>query len=148
MDGSCDLTVHASLVRRKVGFMWNAAAGRHAEQLQGRSCPFCGPPPSTTCGGSDSKPTGTLLSELTEVADQIIADSLTLDIPRHGITPWPTWAGAGRRLARSRCPGVRQPRRARHLKQVNALSVKYKGRNDLPARLFAGFIGSTLAGAP
>ncbi|WP_135227999.1 glucose-6-phosphate dehydrogenase assembly protein OpcA [Deinococcus fonticola] len=147
MDGSCDLTVHASLVAQEGGlYVERLLLDANAEQLQGAILPLLRPATvNHVWWGSDSKPTGTLLSELTEVADQIIADSLTLDIPpsRHYALADLGWSRAAA-WREAVAQVFDSPDAARHLKQVNALSVKYKGRNDLPARLFAGFIGSTL----
>lgn len=147
MDGTDDLKVHASLVAQEGGlYVERLLLDASSAQLQGAILPLLRPATvNHVWWGADSKPTGTLFSELTEVADQIIADSLTLDIPpsRHYALADLGWSrAAGWR------EGVAQvfdsPDAARQLPNVTGLVVRYKGQNDLPARLFAGFIASTL----
>lgn len=147
MDGRDDLTVHASLVAQEGGlYLERLLLDANAEQLQGAILPLLRPATvNHVWWGADSKPTGILLSELTEVADQIIADSLTLDIPpsRHYALADLGWSrAAGWREAIAQV--FDSPDAARKLRQVTGLTVRYKGSNDLPARLFAGFVGSTL----
>lgn len=147
MDGDSDLKVHASLIAQDGGlYVERLLLDANAEQLQGAILPLLRPATvNHVWWGSDSQPTGTLLSELTEVADQIIADSLTLDIPpsRHYALADLGWSrSAGWREAIAQV--FDSPDAARKLRDVHALVVRYNGRNDLPARLFAGFIASTL----
>lgn len=147
MDGSDDLKVHASLVAQEGGiYVERLLLDANPEQLQGAILPLLRPATvNHVWWGADSKPTGTLLSELTEVADQIIADSLTLDIPpsRHYALADLGWSRAAA-WREAIAQVFDSPDAARKLRQVSGLTVKYKGSNDLPARLFAGFIGSTL----
>lgn len=147
MDGSDDLRVHASLVHQSGGlYIERLTLDASPEQLQGAILPLMRPATvNHVWWGADAKPEGTLLKELTEVADQIIADSLTLDIP-----PSRNYALAD--LGWSRAAAWREalaqvfdtPDAARQLPQVTGLTVRYSGNNDLPARLFAGFVASTL----
>lgn len=95
--------------------------------------------------GADTKPEGVLLRELTDVADQIIADSLTLDIPpaRHYALADLGWSrSSGWREALAQV--FDSPDAARQLPRVDRIVVRYAGRNELPARLFAGWVASTL----
>lgn len=147
MDGRDDLTVHASLVAQEGGlYVERLLLDANPEQLQGAILPLLRPATvNHVWWGADSKPTGTLLSELTEVADQIIADSLTLDIApsRHYALADLGWSRAAA-WREAVAQVFDSPDAARKVKRVTGLTVKYKGSNDLPARLFAGFIGSTL----
>lgn len=147
MDGSDDLKVHASLVPQSGGlYVERLTLDANADQLQGAILPLLRPATvNHIWWGSESKPSGVLLSELTEVADQIIADSLTLDIPpsRHYALADLGWSrAAGWREALAQV--FDSPDAARQLPQVTHLTVRYSGSNDLPARLFGGFVASTL----
>lgn len=147
MDGSDDLKVHASLVRQAGGlYVERLTLDADAEQLQGAILPLMRPATvNHVWWGADTKPSGTLLHELTEVADQIICDSLTLNIP-----PSPHYSLAD--LGWSRSANWREalaqifdsPDAARQLPRVRELTVAYAGKKDLPARLFAGFVADTL----
>ena len=147
MDGQDDLKVHAWLVPQEGGlYVERLVLDANAEQLQGAILPLLRPATvNHVWWGTDSKPGGVLLSELTEVADQIIADSLTLDIPpsRHYALADLGWSrAAGWREALAQV--FDSPDAARQLPKTDHLTVRYSGSNDLPARLFAGFVASTL----
>ncbi len=147
MDGTDDLKVHASLVEQPGGlYIERLVVGANPEQLQGAILPLLRPATvNHVWWGADSQPTGTLLAELTEVADQIICDSLTLDIPpsRHYALADLGWSrSAGWREALAQI--FDSPDAARELPKVDRLSVQYSGDNALPAWLFAGFVASTL----
>ncbi|AWN22407.1 glucose 6-phosphate dehydrogenase [Deinococcus irradiatisoli] len=94
---------------------------------------------------SDDPPGGPLLRELTDIADQVIADSLRLDIP-----PARNYALAD--LGWSRSAAWREALAqvfdskdaAAVLSRVDHLKVWSGGRNDRAARLFAAWVASTL----
>lgn len=150
MDGRDDLQVHASLVPQERGlYVERLVLNASAEQLQGAILPLLRPATvNHVWWGADARPGGVLLHELMDVADQIIVDSLTLDIPpaRHYALADLGWS----RSAAWR-EGLAQvfdsPDAARLLPDMTALTVRYAGRNDLPARLFAGFVADTLGWA-
>ncbi|MEF2276699.1 glucose-6-phosphate dehydrogenase assembly protein OpcA [Deinococcus sp. YIM 134068] len=147
MDGSGDVIVHASLVPQRGGlYIERLTLGASPEQLQGAILPLLRPATvNHVWWGADTKPEGVLLSELTDIADQVIADSLTLNIPpaRHYALADLGWSrSAGWREALAQL--FDSPDAARQLPGVDRLTVRYAGRNDLPARLFAGWVASTL----
>lgn len=147
MDGTDDLKVHASLVSQRRGtFVERLTVDASVEQLQGAILPLLRPATvNHIWWGSDSRPGGPLLRELTEIADQVIADSLTLDIPpaRHYALADLGWSrSAGWREALAQV--FDSPEAARQLPQVDHLTVRYAGSKDLPARLYAGFVADTL----
>ena len=147
MDGTDDLMVHASLVSQRRGtFVERLTIDASVEQLQGAILPLLRPATvNHIWWGSDSRPGGPLLLELTEIADQVIADSLTLDIPpaRHYALADLGWSrSAGWREALAQV--FDSPDAARQLPKVDHLTVRYAGSKDLPARLYAGFVADTL----
>ncbi|CAM3364843.1 glucose-6-phosphate dehydrogenase assembly protein OpcA [Deinococcus saxicola] len=147
MDGTDDLNVHASLVsQRRGGFVERLTIDASSDQLQGAILPLLRPATvNHVWWGSDTKPGGLLLRELTEIADQVIADSLTLDIPpaRHYALADLGWSrSASWREALAQV--FDSPDAARQLPRVDHLTVRYAGGKDLPARLYAGFIADTL----
>ncbi|MDV6374587.1 glucose-6-phosphate dehydrogenase assembly protein OpcA [Deinococcus arenicola] len=147
MDGTDDLKVHASMVLQPGGtYVERLTLDASTEQLQGAILPLLRPATvNHVWWGSDTKPEGLLMRELTEIADQVIADSLTLDIP-------PTRHYALADLGWSRSAGWREalaqvfdsPEAARQLPLVDHMTVRYAGTKDLPARLYAGFVADTL----
>lgn len=151
MDGSpSDLQLQAALLEQEGGiFVERLTLSASPEQLQGAILPLLRPATvNHVWWGSDSVPTGTLLRELTDVADQIICDSLTLDIPpsRHYALADLGWSrAAGWREALAQV--FDSPDAARQLPHVQEIQVTYSGDNSLPAWLFAGFIASTLGWA-
>ncbi|GGM05790.1 glucose-6-phosphate dehydrogenase assembly protein OpcA [Deinococcus aerophilus] len=147
MDGTDDLKVHASLVPQRGGlFVERLTLDASTEQLQGAILPLLRPATvNHVWWGADTKPGGPLLRELTDIADQVIADSLTLDIPpaRHYALADLGWSrSAGWREALAQV--FDSPEAARQLQHVDHLSVRYAGTKDLPARLYAGFVADTL----
>lgn len=141
------LQVQVSLVPQPGGlYIERLRLAATPEQLQGAILPLLRPATvNHVWWGADTQPGGVLRSELTEIADQVIADSLTLDIP-----PARYYALAD--LGWSRSAGWREalaqifdsPDAARQLGQVDRLTVRYAGTNALPARLFAGWVADTL----
>lgn len=147
MDGDCDLKVQASLVRQTGGlYIERLLLEANPEQLQGAILPLLRPATvNHVWWGADSRPTGALLSELTEIADQVIVDSLTFGVPpaRHYALADLGWSrSAGWREALAQV--FDSPDAARQLGRVTGLTVRYSGTNDLPARLYAGFAASCL----
>ncbi|WP_216328773.1 glucose-6-phosphate dehydrogenase assembly protein OpcA [Deinococcus aestuarii] len=147
MDGQKEVVVQASLVPQRGGlYIERLTLEASPEQLQGAILPLLRPATvNHVWWGADTKPEGVLLRELTDIADQVIADSLTLDIPpaRHYALADLGWSrSAGWREALAQL--FDSPDAARQLPKVDRLVVRYAGRNELPARLFAGWVASTL----
>lgn len=147
MDGTDDVRVQVSLVPQRGGlYVERLTLDASPEQLQGAILPLLRPATvNHVWWGADTQPGGLLLSELTEIADQVIADSLTLDIPpaRHYALADLGWSrSAGWREALAQV--FDSPDAARQLPRVDRLTVRYAGKKDLPARLFAGFVADTL----
>ncbi|AIZ45228.1 glucose 6-phosphate dehydrogenase [Deinococcus radiopugnans] len=147
MDGTDDLMVHASLVSQRGGtFVERLTLDASTEQLRGAILPLLRPATvNHVWWGADTKPGGPLLRELTDIADQVIADSLTLDIPpaRHYALADLGWSrSASWREALAQV--FDSPEAARQLPQVDRLTMRYAGSKDLPARLYAGFVADTL----
>ncbi|MBZ9714283.1 glucose-6-phosphate dehydrogenase assembly protein OpcA [Deinococcus multiflagellatus] len=147
MDGVGDLLVHASLVPQQGGlYVERLTLEASPAQLQGAILPLIRTATvNHVWWGADSRPEGPLLSELTEIADQVIVDSLTLDVPpsRHYALADLGWSrSASWREALAQVFDV--PEAARQLPRVTAMTVRHAGKKDLPARLFAGFVADTL----
>lgn len=147
MDGTSEVRVQVSLVPQRGGlYIERLRLAADPEQLQGAILPLLRPATvNHVWWGADTRPSGVLLSELTEIADQVIADSLTLDIPpaRHYALADLGWSrSAGWREAVAQV--FDSPDAARRLPQVTRMAVRYAGHNDLPARLFAGWVADTL----
>ncbi|PIG97922.1 glucose-6-phosphate dehydrogenase assembly protein OpcA [Deinococcus sp. UR1] len=147
MDGTDDLTVHASLVPQRGGlYVERLTLEASPEQLQGAILPLIRPATvNHVWWGADSRPGGTLLTELTDLADQVIVDSLTLDMSpsRHYALADLGWSrSAPWREALAQV--FDSPDAARQLPRIDRLVVRHAGKKDLPARLYAGFIASTL----
>lgn len=147
MDGPGEVRVQVSLVPQRGGlYIERLRLSADPQQLQGAILPLLRPATvNHVWWGADIKPGGVLLSELTEIADQVIADSLTLDIPpaRHYALAdlgWARTAGWREGLAQV----FDSPDAARQLPGVTGMTVRYAGHNDLPARLFAGWVADTL----
>jgi len=142
-----EVRVQASLVPQRGGlYIERLRLEATPEQLQGAILPLLRPATvNHVWWGADTKPGGVLLTELADIADQVIADSLTLDIPpaRHYALADLGWSrSAGWREALAQV--FDSPDAARQLGQVDGLTVRYAGRNDLPARLFAAWVADTL----
>lgn len=148
MDGNpTDLQVQAALLEQEGGiYVERLTLSASAQQLEGAILPLLRPATvNHVWWGSESVPTGTLLHELTDVADQIICDSLTLDIPpsRHYALADLGWSRAAA-WREALAQVFDSPDAARQLPNVKEVKVFYSGENDLPAWLFAGFVASAL----
>lgn len=148
MDGGGELEVEASLVEQPGGARIERLNLRASEaQLQGAVLPLLRPATvNHVWWAADDPPGGPLFAELTELADQVIADSLHLDIPpgRHYALADLGWSrSAGWREALAQV--FDSPEAARQLPGVERLDLWHAGQNDLPARLFAGFVASCLS---
>jgi glucose-6-phosphate dehydrogenase assembly protein OpcA len=130
MDGTDDVRVQVSLVPQRGGlYVERLTLDASPEQLQGAILPLLRPATvNHVWWGADTQPGGLLLSELTEIADQVIADSLTLDIPpaRHYALADLGWSrSAGWREALAQV--FDSPDAARQLPRVDRLSVRSAG---------------------
>lgn len=147
MDGRDDLRVSASLVAQPGGlYVERLVLEASAGQLQGAVLPLLRPATvNHVWWGADARPDGVLLRELTDVADQIIADSLTLDIPpaRHYALADLGWSRAAP-WREALAQVFDSPDAAHLLPEVTHLTVRHAGRGELAARLFAGFVADTL----
>ncbi|MBZ9753299.1 glucose-6-phosphate dehydrogenase assembly protein OpcA [Deinococcus sp. HMF7604] len=147
MDGGGDLMVQASLVPQQGGlYVERLTLEANQAQLQGAILPLIRPATvNHVWWGADRRPGGPLLAELTEMADQVIVDSLTLDMApsRHYALADLGWSrSAGWREALAQVFDT--PDAARQLPRVTGMTVQHAGKKDLPARLFAGFVADTL----
>lgn len=144
MDGDESVEVDVSLVPQRGLYVERLVLDANAEQLQGAILPLLRP---TTLNhvwwATRALPSGDLLAELAEIADQVIADTLSLDL-----SPDENYALAD--LGWARTNGWREataqlfdaPEAAKRFPGLNHLKVSYAGSNDRPARLFAGWIAS------
>ncbi|EYB67843.1 glucose 6-phosphate dehydrogenase assembly protein OpcA [Deinococcus phoenicis] len=147
LNGTDEVRVRVSLVPQPGGlYIERLTLDASPEQLQGAILPLLRPATvNHVWWGADARPSGVLLRELTDIADQVIADSLTLDIPpaRHYALADLGWSRSAH-WREALAQVFDSPDAARQLGQVNGLTVRYAGKNDLPARLFAGWVADTL----
>ncbi len=146
MDGNDLIGVQVSLVPQKGLYVERVVLNANPEQLQGAILPLLRPATiNHVWWASDDPPEGALLRELTDLADQVIADSLTLDLK-----PSDHYALAD--LGWSRSAGWREalaqifdsPDAAAQLGHIGNLRITHAGEDNLAARLFAGWIACTL----
>ncbi len=142
MDGDENVKLNVSLVPQRSLYIERLILDANPEQLQGAILPLLRPATlNHVWWASDDAPTGPLLDELAELADQVIGDTLTLRIPadsRYALADlgWArtaTWREALAQLFDS-------PDAAAQLGQVKSVSVGYGGGSDLPARLYGAWI--------
>lgn len=116
------------------------------EQLRGAILPLLRPATLNYIWWAvERRPSGPLLAELTELADKVICDSLTLDISpgRHYALAdlgWPRLSGWREALAQL----FDRPEAAQQLPDIHELRLSYAGQNPLPAQLFGAWIANTL----
>jgi glucose-6-phosphate dehydrogenase assembly protein OpcA len=146
LDGNELVGVQVSLVPQKGLYVERVILNANPEQLQGAILPLMRPATvNHVWWAADDAPGGVLLKELTDIADQVIVDSLSLDVP-----PSAHYALAD--LSWSRSAGWREafaqifdsPDAALQLGNIGSLRVTHAGDNDLAARLFAGWVAHTL----
>lgn len=147
IDGDDNLDVTVSLVQNAGGFyIERLILDANEKQLQGGILPLLRPATvNYVWWAAPSLPATDLLKELSDIADQVIANSLALDI-----RPSSQFALAD--LSWSRSAGWREalaqvfdsPDAAAQIPRLTDLRVKYAGDSDLAARLFAGFVGDRL----
>ncbi len=144
--GTGRVNLDASLVPQNGLYVERLTLSASGEQLRGAILPLLR---SATVNhvwwACDDPPEGRLLSELTEVADQVIADSLRLDLPPNlhyaladlGWSRSAAWREALAQVFDSKDA-------AQALPQVNHLTVWAPESNQRPALLFAGWVASIL----
>lgn len=147
VDGEETVTVRVSLVPQGEVYVERLVLDANAEQLRGAILPLLRPATKNhVWWAADAPPSGDLLHELAELADQVIADTLRLDLGPLGARcaladlGWArtsTWREATALLFDAPDAAARLP----HLKRARVL---YAGGNDRPARLFGGWLGSKL----
>ena len=146
MDGNELIGVQVSLIPHEGVYVERVVLNANPEQLQGAILPLLRPATiNHVWWASETAPEGALLKELTDIADQVIADSLTLNL-----APSDHYALAD--LGWSRSAGWREalaqifdsPDAVAQLGAVQHLSISHAGENGLAARLFAGWIAATL----
>ncbi|ADV68018.1 glucose-6-phosphate dehydrogenase assembly protein OpcA [Deinococcus maricopensis] len=147
MDGDDSVQVEARLVPQRGGvYIERLTLDANPEQLRGAILPLLRPATlNHIWWASDDPPGGPLLAELADIADQVIADALTLGIPAAGRY---ALADLGWSRTASWREGLAQvfdaPDAALQIGRVERVHVTYAGEKDLPARLYAGWIASTL----
>lgn len=147
MDGDETVGVEVSLVPQRSLYIERLTLDANPEQLQGAILPLLRPATvNHVWWASEDAPTGKLLNELADLADQVIGDTLTLQIPpdsRYALADlgWArsaTWREAVAQLFDS-------PDAARELPHIKRLEVEYAAPgSELPARLFAAWIAAHL----
>ncbi|GGJ62749.1 glucose-6-phosphate dehydrogenase assembly protein OpcA [Deinococcus aquiradiocola] len=146
MDGNELIGVQVSLVPQQGLYVERVILNANPEQLQGAILPLMRPATiNHVWWAADDAPGGALLRELKDIADQVIVDSLSLDVP-------PSTHYSLADLGWSRSAGWREalaqifdsPDAAAQLRHIRQLKVAYAGDNDLAARLFGGWIAHTL----
>lgn len=147
MDGDETVDVTVRLVPQKGGYVERLVLDANEEQLQGAILPLLRPATvNHVWWATTEKPGGALLAELAELADQIIADALSLDLgplgPHCSLADlgWARTSGWREALAQLFDPHEA----AEMLPTLRDLTVRFAGDNDLPARLFAGWVATKL----
>ncbi len=140
------MSIDAELVPQKGLYIERLTLLASPSQLRGAVLPLLRPATvNHVWWASDDPPGGPLLRELTEIADQVIADSLRLDIPparQYALADLGWSRSAAWREALAQVFDSKDA--AAVLGAVNHLTVWSGGRNDRAARLFGGWVASTL----
>lgn len=146
MDGDENVQVEASLVPQRGLYIERLVIDASEAQLQGAILPLLR---SATVNhvwwAATDPPSGALLAELAELADQVIGDTLALGIPvdrRYTLADLGWARTSGWREATAQLFDV--PAAAAQLPTLSSLRVTFAGDNPRPARLFAGWIASKL----
>ncbi|MDO4264151.1 MAG: glucose-6-phosphate dehydrogenase assembly protein OpcA [Deinococcus sp.] len=147
-DGGSDaVEVQVSLVPQVGGrYVERLVLEAGEEQLRGAILPLLRPATlNYIWWAAERRPGGPLLAELTELADKVICDSLTLDISPgryYALADlgWPRLSGWREALAQL----FDRPEAARHLPGLLALRLTYAGENPLPAQLYGAWVADTL----
>ncbi|WP_045234244.1 glucose-6-phosphate dehydrogenase assembly protein OpcA, partial [Deinococcus pimensis] len=146
MDGDETVQMDVSLVPQRGLYVERLVLDANSEQLQGAILPLLRPATMNhVWWASDEEPEGALLAELAELADQVIADTLGLNIPadrRYALADLGWARASGWREATAQLFDV--PEAAARLRSVERVTVSYAGVKDRPARLFAGWLASRL----
>lgn len=147
LDGDNDLELHIELIKHANDFYIERLIVDASEtQLQKAILPLLRPATiNYVWWAAPSQPNTHLLAELSDIADQVIANSLVLDL-----APSTQYALAD--LGWSRSAGWREalaqvfdnPDAAAQIPHLTDLKVMYAGKSDLAARLFAGFVADRL----
>lgn len=145
-DGDETVHLNVSLEPHRGLYVERLILNANEEQLQGAILPLLRPATMNhVWWATDEQPGGVLLAELAELADQVIADTLRLDIPAEG-----RYALAD--LGWARASGWREataqlfdaPEATARLTSLTSVTVSYAGTKDRPAKLFAGWLASRL----
>ena len=140
------MSIDAELVPQQGLYIERLTLLANPGQLRGAVLPLLRPATvNHVWWASDDPPGGPLLSELTDIADQVIADSLRLDIPpaRHYALADLGWSrSAAWREALAQMFDSKDA--AAVLGQVNKLKIWSGGKNDRAARLYAAWVATTL----
>ncbi|WP_261664339.1 glucose-6-phosphate dehydrogenase assembly protein OpcA [Deinococcus sp. Marseille-Q6407] len=147
LEGSDVVEVQVSLVPQEGGrYVERLVLEADEEQLRGAILPLLRPATlNYIWWAAERRPGGPLLAELTELADKVICDSLTLEIcpGRHYALAdlgWPRLSGWREALAQV----FDRPEAARQLPGLHELHLTYAGQNALPAQLFGAWVADTL----
>ncbi|ADY26680.1 Glucose-6-phosphate dehydrogenase subunit [Deinococcus proteolyticus MRP] len=146
-DDADEVQVTVSLVPQEGGrYVERLVLSAGEEQLRGAILPLLRPATlNYIWWAAERRPGGPLLTELTELADKVICDSLTLDISpgRHYALAdlgWPRLSGWREALAQL----FDRPEAARQLPGLSELRLTYAGQNPLPAQLYGAWVADTL----
>lgn len=147
MDGDETVSVEVSLLPQRSLYIERLTLDANPEQLQGAILPLLRPATvNHVWWASEDAPTGKLLNDLADLADQVIGDTLTLHIPpdsRYALADlgWArsaTWREAVAQLFDS-------PDAVAALPSVTQVSVQFAAPgSQLPARLLAAWIAAHL----
>lgn len=144
--GTGRMNLDASLVAQNGLYVERLTLSASPAQLQGAILPLLRPATvNHVWWACDDPPQGALLRELTDIADQVIADSLGLDLPpdAHYALADLSWSrSAAWREAVAQLFDMKDAAQA--LREVNHLTVWTAERNQRSALLFAGWVASIL----
>lgn len=140
------MSIDAQLVPQQGLYIERLTLLANPGQLRGAILPLLRPATvNHVWWASDDPPGGPLLRELADIADQVIADSLRLDIPparQYALADLGWSRSAAWREALAQLFDSKDA--AAVLGRVSQLKVWSGGKNDRAARLYAAWVASTL----